>query len=1066
LGNGILKVLLGFVLVLTISCPQSLFANESTMHEKWNSSIQSIKEKQSSDMPKQSVNTSNIENSYEKLTNLPHKNKQSIGLTHGVESLDSFRRQYKKKDIFQIQSTDVVDLEKVNDRRILLRLSDSGNFNADDYNVKSVEISQTLANQSYFLIKVPKELDYNDVLQEIRKDSVVVNAEPDYLRSSTFIPSDPESDRQWYLNQIDMTRAWDVNQGSSDVTVAVLDTGVNASHSDLKGRILPGYDFVNNDSNPTDDNGHGTHIAGIVAANSNQIGVTGIDLNAKILPVKIMNKYGQGSTADIVDGIYYAINQGVDVISMSYGSYYRSSAEEEALWYAYNQGITLVAAAGNESTSEWSYPASYVPVIGVAASDKDDRISYFSNYGSWIDITAPGVDIFSTSYLGDYEGGDGTSYSAPIISGLAALLKAQNPEWGPSEIEWALESGAETWDGAEWNAYDGFGRVDAYNALTSSLPSLKDVPDIRNQATALQDEEIYSETINLPMDVDWFKFDVNQSSTITINLSNVGQHLDLVGVLFKMDGDTVLSQHAIDEVSMGGDEQYTVQVEPGNFFLAVFDYFNHWSTNSYGVNVLVDSTPVDDSNLFIEEEPNDSIASANEIPFGMIGGGYFQSYQDFDVYKIVLPYSGDIVITAAADRYAYNNDPVALLQDSGGNFIDPVGIFGTYDESLKYLFETFENISSGTHYIIMGNARSYSDLDNPYLFDISYVGDVTGEVPVPEASVQSGVYHEPFIVELTNQDNSQIKYTLDGSTPNTTNGQLYQGPIEINKDTTLKAVAIKDGVLSSVVTYEYTVELVTLGPPQSNYPSGEYEDSIEVKLSVNDENASILYTIDGSTPTISHGTLYQAPIIIDESTELKAIAIKDRVISKVVNFNYQINSEGYTTFPDATGHWAEDEINFLSQQNLVGGYPNGYFGVSDDIKRSEAAVIIVRELELPLQNADFSDVPDSHWASEYIGAAADKGIITGDGDGTFRPNSYLSRQEMAAILVRSYNLEGNSSISFSDVSIGSWSYEYIEKLVANKITIGYPDHTFRPKSNITRAEFAVMVARVLEESFR
>ncbi|MBU8907607.1 S-layer homology domain-containing protein [Desertibacillus haloalkaliphilus] len=179
-----------------------------------------------------------------------------------------------------------------------------------------------------------------------------------------------------------------------------------------------------------------------------------------------------------------------------------------------------------------------------------------------------------------------------------------------------------------------------------------------------------------------------------------------------------------------------------------------------------------------------------------------------------------------------------------------------------------------------------------------------------------------------------------------------------------------------------------------------------------------------------------------------------------------LNIKAETTFSDVNSHWAKLEIEFLSDIGVIGGYPNGQFGVNDDIKRSEAAAIIVRELGLPTEKSTFNDVPQSHWALEEIGASAEAGIIGGYPDGEFKPEQTLSRQEMAAILVRAYELSGNTEVPFHDVDLDSWAYDSIESLLANDITVGYSDQTFRPENNISRAEFSVFLARVLDESFK
>ena len=285
----------------------------------------------------------------------------------------------------------------------------------------------------------------------------------------------------------------------------------------------------------------------------------------------------------------------------------------------------------------------------------------------------------------------------------------------------------------------------------------------------------------------------------------------------------------------------------------------------------------------------------------------------------------------------------------------------------------------------------------------------------------------------------------------------------MEKDTTLKAVAVQNDVTSKVVTYEYTIDQVLIEPPLASVPSSDFNKPFELEITSNLLDAKIIYTLDGTTPTLGHGVLYGDPILINDNTVVKAIAAHGGLISEVSTFTYNYHSDGNSaTFPDIMGHWAKEDILFLAQRELITGYPNGNFGPDDPISRASVATILVRELGLSMDdNQQFDDVPANHWASGNIGAAANQGIITGNGHGEFKPDDPLTREEMAAILVRAYELTGSSTISFPDVDENSWSYPYIEKLVANNITTGLPDGTYAPKKNISRAEFSAMVARVI-----
>ncbi|WP_158701643.1 S8 family serine peptidase [Lentibacillus sp. Marseille-P4043] len=507
------------------------------------------------------------------------------------KSTTDLRKDYKKEKR-SVKQNKRVSTSQINERRILVKIAEGGHFSADDYDIQEIPVSTIMEGHNYMVVQVPEEMDFNKKLTELREDSSVVLAEPDYTRDTTYSPADPLFQSQWYLNKMQLQQAWDVEKGSADITIAVLDSGISKNHPDLKGRVLRGYDFVNDDNDPIDDNGHGTFVSGVIAANANETGVVGIDLQAQILPVKVSNYLGELSTSNIVEGIYYAIDNGVDVINMSFGSYQRSQVEEEAIWAAYDAGIVLVAAAGNDSSYEDSYPASYPPVISVSATGKDDIITDFSNYGRFIDLAAPGKKIYST-YIDGYVSGDGTSFSAPIVSGIASLLKAAHPNWSNDQIEWAIESGAQPHGKVEWNQFDGYGRVNAYNSLSLTLPSWQeDAPNEQNLAEKLTINQPQQEKVDFPMDTDWFKIDVEGNTSVTITISNSTDTLDLTGVLFDPNGEAKI----IDKNGVGENEEYTFQAKKGEYLLNIYDYYNHWSRQPFTIKVETE-----------KQEPNNGV---------------------------------------------------------------------------------------------------------------------------------------------------------------------------------------------------------------------------------------------------------------------------------------------------------------------------------------------------------------------------------------------------------------------------------------------------------------------------
>lgn len=352
-----------------------------------------------------------------------------------------------------------------------------------------------------FVLYVPEDKDILEVIKDYEKDpNVIAVSRVGRVRAFVTNPDDTHfvNNNQYGLINIKAPYAWDRTTGSGSVVIAVLDTGINYNHEDFVGRVdtANDKDFVNGDNNSMDDNGHGTAVSGVIgAATNNGKGVAGVDWQAQILPIKVLDSEGYGDMDDIVDGIVHAISNGADVINMSFGQYNRGNdkyVEEHTLDLvelkdrcqdAYQAEIVLVVAAGNGNVDWITYPAYYPTVISVAAVGKNDVRSYWggidrdtglpqaSNYADWIDVSAPGTAIWSTRLNGGYDGldplGNGTSLACPFVAGLAGLVKAANPSFNNQQIMDEIITSADNVDGLNpgYVGKLGSGRINAFVAV-------------------------------------------------------------------------------------------------------------------------------------------------------------------------------------------------------------------------------------------------------------------------------------------------------------------------------------------------------------------------------------------------------------------------------------------------------------------------------------------------------------------------------------------------------------------------------------------------------------------------
>lgn len=340
--------------------------------------------------------------------------------------------------------------------------------------------AQLIKNSPIINTAVFKTLDgmtIDGYIESLKTNPLVDYAEKNFQYTNKYTVSDPRSKEQNGLAIAGLAKAWDITFGDPKVIIAVVDTGIDLTHPDLKNKIVTGYNVITQGKTPPkDDNGHGTHASGIAAADTNnKIGVAGTAPKCRLMPIKALDAKGSGDTFNVALGVVWAADHGARVINMSLGGP-NNETLQRAIEYALAKNVVVVAAMGNDGKNKKAYPAALPGVISVGSIDFDKRRSEFSNYGDWITVVAPGSQILST--LPTYEASmtefekeqgydylDGTSMACPMVAGLAGLILSRNPNYTPEEVKQRIQSTAVDLGKPGYDIEYGHGLINAAKAI-------------------------------------------------------------------------------------------------------------------------------------------------------------------------------------------------------------------------------------------------------------------------------------------------------------------------------------------------------------------------------------------------------------------------------------------------------------------------------------------------------------------------------------------------------------------------------------------------------------------------
>lgn len=1027
-----------------------------------------------------------------------------------------------------------------------------------------VKYKQNLKSSSTFGVKTigsktqalyfSKDISVSDKIAELEKDPNVEYAEPDYrvhladtslptsipVQVSTSVPTpspqaapnvstpkplpieDSVTVNVYFSNDINYMHSWGQTvtkttyaKGltsttlASQVIVAVVDTGV-FNHPDLDGALLLGKDFVNNDNDPQDDNGHGTNVAGIIAANG--INFSGVAPGTKILPVKVLNKKGIGETSQVIAGINYAVTKGANIINLSLASSEDSQALHEAIQDAVRAGVLVVAAAGNEGNNYYygdpgdisnddtngqpfngryaaytDYPAAYPEVISVGAVEQllngNIVIADFSNVGK-IDVVAPGVNIYSTykdAAPNNYKYMSGTSQATPIVAGFAALLKANNRDLDVERLASIITESA--------------------TPIVTSNIAYPNVP------YSLNSFDIYGYgLINGQSAIQQPRLEINAGRTtfynnidLTINVStkdykgnSIPVNDSVLGRLYQISEDNVDSPYNLvsnSSINLGnGFGQYNIpNPNPSSNFYHYFVYIDDYlDKHNYIYSKTIDlvnrpATPIasQGNGTYTGPQVINLTSSGDSIYYSVDGGDYIQ-------------YRGSIILTrnAVLKTYAISNH---VYSD-----------FGTF----SYVINSSSSTNSGgnTSGAGGGGGCGACGFVPPSLNGAATPTATATPAPTSKPSEnlitkvddgKSSLEVKPnkdFLIDLLNKSKEAV--IIDAKSTQS----LYTVSVDLDGNVMQKAKEKGTPIIiqSNDLQIHFAPDTLNLG---SSTASVKFSATVadNQALPANTQAVSTIYDFNLSVDSVSTHT-FNNPIEVhfsidpakvhtlnnlgvfyyNDSTQkweyVGGTVSKDNTVTALLpHFSKYAVLENSKTFADIQSHWAKNEIEEMAAKQIINGMTEDSFKPEANITRAQFVSLLSRSLKLesPVDSIGFSDIPVNAWYKNDVYSAFNNQIVKGITEHTFAPEDKITREQLATLLVNAYlqktgkqlsDIVTTQEVKYGDEGgISNWARANVRIATSLGLMSGSGNEKFNPKGLATRAEAAVVLERFLNK---
>lgn len=867
---------------------------------------------------------------------------------------------------------------------------------AEDPAFSSVsEIIEEMSQFNAVVARAAEEYDVNKWIKQWENSDYVEYIQLNHKVQIAAKPDDPYYSSQKYLNQIKVEAAWDTVSENRGRIIAIVDTGIDLTHPDLKNNLVSGRNVIDPAKSAQDDNGHGTSIAGVIAASGNNgEGIAGILWGSRIMPIKAVESNGTTDESKLGQGIRYAVDNGASIVVLSLGLYKYSPFMRDVVLYAESKNVLLVAASGNDG-QEVKYPAAYPTVLAVGGVNESNQVVSNSNFGPELDIVAP-WKVYTTALGGAYGKNEGTSMAAPQAAAAAALIWAKNPNMKPYQIRNLLRQTAEDVGPSGWDYRSGYGLLRIDRALNQGYrEDIYENNNIRSQAKPMPVGSMLSASLSSNTDTDWYSIAAPYKGEITLRFTTDQQvslsQMELVHYEANSNQGTVYN----DLIST-----ITIPVSKGQNFIQI-------KALESASNKVINYRVVSQFNVYRDAfEDNDRQFKAYVLPTQVQSvTGTFHQLNDEDWFALSIQQSGSLRVKASTDTYRVDLELMVQKQGEKG---------ATYD----YFFDGESeytptiDVLPGKYYIRVRNA--ISDQAHPvigeYTLDINYTRKFVDPNEPNDRAFQATTLGlgKDYSGVLVDQDNDWFSFKVAAGNYVT----IDLSNIPVDRMMSLSLLNNNQRQLSK--------DINTLGDRRMKVsrmlPEGTYYIRLTSNLSFNYQMYNLKVTSEQLVSGYRDITNHWARADIVRLTDMEIVNgyadhlfNPDKIITRaeavtMIVKALKLTSGNKSTFTDVSeAHWAYKDISIAEAAGIINGYPDGTFKPNQPTTRVEMTAMIANALGITGSSAGdnpFNDISENYWAIDMLRQMKADGWVNGYEDGSFRPNKTATRAEFVTFISR------------------------------------------------------------------